>query len=78
MSPIFHKLDMPYINQKRFQAKGLCVEDVIKKKRSHMKWDAFLLEMFDTCMQQLKNAENGIELLFPAVEYDVKSHFEAR
>lgn len=72
MAPIFHKLDMPHINQQRFQAKGLSIEDIIKKKRVHMEWDSFLLEMFDVCMEQLKNAESGTKLLFPAVEYDVK------
>ena len=72
MAPIFHKLDMPYINQKRFHAKGLRIDDIIKKKRTHMEWDSFLLEMFDVCIEQLKNAEENNELLFPAVSYDVK------
>jgi len=73
MSPVFHKLDMPYINQKRFHAKGRSTADIINKKRPHMEWDSFLLELFDMCLDQLQRAEKGEKLLFPTMEYDIKN-----
>jgi len=72
IAPVFHKLDMPYINQKRFHAKGRTTADIVTKKRHLMEWDPFLLEVFDVCLEQLKRAEEGADLLFPAVDYDIK------
>jgi 5'-deoxynucleotidase YfbR-like HD superfamily hydrolase len=71
IAPVFHKLDMPYINQKRFHAKGRTTADIITKKRHLIEWDPFLLEVFDLCLDQLKRAEEGADLLFPAVDYDI-------
>lgn len=71
IAPIFHKLEIPYITQKRFQSNGRKTEDIIKKKRHHLEWDPSLLEIFDICLDQLYRAETGKELLFPAEEYDI-------
>lgn len=72
MAPVFHKLDLPYINQKRFHSKGFTTSDIIKKKKKHAEWDPFLLEVFNICLEQLQRAEKGEPLLFKAMEYDVK------
>jgi len=66
-------LDMPRIIIKRFKKRGACVDDVVRKKRSLMKWDTTMLAVFDTSMEQAYRAERGEELLFPAVEFDVSN-----
>jgi putative hydrolase of HD superfamily len=65
-------LDMPHIIIERFKKNGATVQDIVNRKRLLMEWDTTMLQLFDVSMEQAFRAERGEELIFDAVDYDLK------
>lgn len=72
LAPLLHATDLIGYIHTRFLEYGGTNEKIIQKKRPSVEWDSVLLEVFDLCLEQSKRYENGDELLFEVVCYDLK------